>query len=110
MVKLKASSLLETIISTLIISIVFGLGMLTLGFVTNHIPSASFVKANIILNEILIQSTPPLVNEEEVIETKNFIIKKKWQKYSSDFIHLSIRAYSHDGKLIIEKNELFNIP
>lgn len=110
MVKLSASSLLEAILSMVIISIVFGVGMMTIGLVTNRTQSANLVKANLVLNDLINQSTPPVANAEEVIKTELFVIKKKWQKYSPDFIQLSISAYHHNGQLIIEKNELFNIP
>ena len=108
--KLKASSLLEAIISMVVISIVFSIGMMTIGSVTNHIQSVNLVKANIILNEISLRSIPPAYDKKETIQVKEFTIEKEWLKYSSGFIRLSLRAYDKSGRLITKKNELFNIP
>ena len=108
--KIKASSLLEAIISMVVISIVFSIGMMTIGSVASHMQSVNLVKASIILNQMKHQSIPSAHEQTETIRIEGFTIEKKWLKYSSDFIQLSLCAYDQNGKLIIEKNELFEIP
>ena len=110
--RLKASTIVETLMAIVLISIAFGVGMLVYLNTMSNIPIVREQQVNIALQEVarLTQKEERYINE--TITHKKFIIERKVKPYpmNRDVYHLHLLAYDTDETIIGEHQELIYIP
>jgi hypothetical protein len=86
--KVKASTILEVLISMIIILIVFSIGMMIFGNVGRLSLSAQKVKAESVLEERLLNAEQSKINLDETVTVGDFQVEQEIKLYNNDS-HLS---------------------
>ena len=82
--KVRASTILEVLISMIIILIVFTIGMMIFGNVSRLSLSAQKVKAESILEERLLNAEQSKINLDETVTVGDFQIEQEIKQYGNN--------------------------
>lgn len=106
--KLKASTILESIIAMVIISAVFSISMMTVERVMNSYRVALDYRVHMALLEVATSTKTTHQFLDRSIDSTDFRIEQSLLPYASysDVYVLSLKAYSLSDQLIIEWKEL----
>lgn len=106
--KLKASTIIESITAMVIIGIVFSIGMMVFGSMLNLNPGPQKIRAKLAIDEILQQTKLQQIFVDEVIEGKGFTISKSVKLYQGyeQIYEISLKAYDLKEKEFLSVREL----
>jgi hypothetical protein len=104
----RASTVLEVVISMVIIIIVFGIAMMIYGNVTRMSLSGQKIRAEAVLAEVMrgMQGAEPVSDTETIIA--GFTIKRSVKTYAENgkLLQVELKAYDENHQVLAELNEL----
>lgn len=112
--RVRASTIIEVLISMVIIMVIFGMAMMIYANVIRSSLSVKKVNAEAILNEILTNDEKTNDNSTQVLNIDDFRIEQVVKPYNSDnnLMEIDLVAYDANGqkitelhKVIIHKND-----
>jgi len=112
--RLKASSILEVIISMIVILLVFGIAMMISANVMRSSLSVKKINAEALLHELLIKVEENKENSTQTFTLGDFRVEQEIKTYNSDPALIDIHLTAYDinqekvaelQKVIINKNE-----
>lgn len=108
MSRIKASSLLETIIALMVIMIVFGIAMTIYVNVMKNSTSLSELKASLKLEELARETKEKKSYFDESFNDESTLIEKKVKKYNDreGLLLLDFQAYDKTNKRLAERKEI----
>ncbi len=106
--KLKASSLLETIVALMVIMIVFGIAMTIYVNVMKNSSSLSEVKASLRLDVLAKESKEKKAFFDEDFEEENIDFEKRVTKYQNKegLLLLELEARDKTNRILAERKEI----
>jgi hypothetical protein len=108
--KLKAATLLESVIAMVIIVISLSIGIMTFSNILHNDRSATIVKATFLLNDLGTKekNNRTFIDGEE--RKENVLLKKTFNKYENteSLLEMKLQAYDQD-KLILETKEVISL-
>jgi Tfp pilus assembly protein PilV len=107
-VKLKAASLLEVVIAMVIISIVFGVGMMTYMNILKSSFSVQQLNATLLLNKIVEETKQEQSFFDETITEENITVYKKASKYqgNDNLVLLELEVLDAENKILANRKQL----
>jgi hypothetical protein len=109
--KLKAATILESMVAMTIIVVCLGIGTMIFVNILNNDRDRLSLKATLLLNNESLKTKKEkfFIDGEE--KEEGFTIKKTFVKYSEteNLLQMSLKAFDENGKLIIERKELIII-
>jgi Tfp pilus assembly protein PilV len=112
--RVAGSSILEVIISMIIILLVFGIAMMIATNVTRSSLSVKKLSAQALLQELLLKAEQNKENDSQTFTLDNFSVEQEIKPYAGDPDLLVIRLTAYDShhdtvarleKVILNKNE-----
>ena len=104
----RASTVLEVVISMVIIIVVFGIAMMIYSNVTHMSLSGQKIRAEAVLAEVMrgMQGAEPVANTENVIA--GFTIERSVKTYAENdkILQVELKAYDENHHILAELNEL----
>ena len=109
--QMKAATLVETIVSLIIIMIVFSIGMIIFNRVIFSGNQFQQLQIHLLMKKIAIETKTNNRYFDETFSKDQYIIEKKITKYkNTEFIyHLQLISYSNSNKKVGSYNELIII-
>lgn len=104
--KLKASTLIESIVALTIISIAFGATLISFATVTNAGSSHLKIVAAECIQQALINSYQSKDYTDKQWSNENILLSKKVDKVEGTLLKVSISAYAPNGTLLNTVEEL----
>ena len=106
--KLKASTLVETIIAMLIVTIAFSLALLLMINISRSSNNSLKTKAYFLANNILVQTKAEKTYLDQEFNFGNVVIKKTVTEYENneELFQLNVSAYDKQNHKLFEQNEL----
>ena len=104
--KVQASTILEVLISTIIIMVVFGIGMMIIGNVTRFSLSGKKIKAEAILQERLLTAEQSKIKPDGTITIGDFQVEQETKLYSDtgiSWVHLTAWDANHQKVAELQK-------
>lgn len=110
--RLQSSTLVESVVGMVIISVAFAIGLLVVEMVLNSNKAAFKYRIARQINELSIQTSLKDLYMEETFDGADFTIEKKIIPYEQyhDLYQLTFSAYDLKGKLVLEQKELIYLP
>ncbi len=102
MVRLKASTIVESMVAMTIITVVFIVAMTSIGGMTAAFGTAKKYKAGLILEGIIADTEAKRTFYDETIEAEYFNIEKtvKSNPLGKDLLEVELKAYDRNDKFI----------
>ncbi|HAF29361.1 MAG TPA: hypothetical protein DCG75_09980 [Bacteroidales bacterium] len=109
--KLKASTLIETIIAMLIVTIAFSLALMLMLSISKNSNNSLKTKAYFLANEVLVKTKSEKTYFDQDFDYGNILIKKTVAEYENneELFQLNISAYDVRNYKLVEQNELIII-
>lgn len=109
--KVKASTLVETIIAMLIVTIAFSLALLLMLNISKNSNNSLKTKAYILANNVMVQTKAERSYLDQDYNYGNIIIKKTVSEYekNEELFQLNVSAYDSRNHKLFEQNELIII-
>ncbi len=106
--KLKASTIIESITAMVIIGIVFSIGMMVFGSMLDLNPAPQKIRAKLALEEIIQETKTQQSFVDEVIEGKGFTVSKSVKLYRDykEVYELTLKVYDLKEKEFMSVREL----
>lgn len=106
--KLKASTLVETIVAMLIVTIAFSLALLLMVNIGKNSNNSLKTKAYFLTNNIFVQTKAENTFVDQEYTYGNIFIKKTVKAYENndELFQLNISAYDKQNHKLFEQNEL----
>ena len=109
--RLKASTLIEAIISMLIVTIAFSFALVLILNISKNSNNSLKTKAYILANDVLVQTKAENEFLDEEFNHGNIVIKRSVTEYgeNEELFQLNIAAYDLQNRILYEQNELIII-
>lgn len=109
--KLKASTLVETIVAMLIVTIAFSLALLLMVNISKNSNNSLKTKAYFLTNNIWVQTKAEHTFIDQEYTYGNILIKKTVTEYENneELFQLNISVYDKQNHKLFEQNELLII-
>lgn len=110
-VKLKASTLIESIIAMVVVSVVFVVAMMTIGWGINAGQSPQITQANALIKNIGDQTESERRFFDESIELDGFVIEKTVtsENAANDLFRLKISVFNSEMELVKTQNRMIYV-
>ena len=109
--KLKSSTLVETIIAMLIVTIAFSMAMVLMLNISKNSNNSLKTKAYILANDVLVKTKAEKTYFDQEFDYGNIIIKKTLTEYENneELFQLKVLAFDSRNRKLFEQNELLII-
>jgi hypothetical protein len=106
--RIKASTIIEVIISMIIIIVVFGIAMMIFGNVSHMSLSTKKIKAEAILKDRLLNILPGVDSLNKTITDGDFRIEQQIKPYNGneDLLQVSLTAYDSNNEKLAEMQKV----
>ncbi|NQY11241.1 MAG: hypothetical protein HRT71_17220 [Flavobacteriales bacterium] len=107
--KIKAGTLIETLIALVVVMVVFSISIMIYQNVTGGCSSARQLTADLILSDEMINTIKGGSFIDEDIQVKDLTIVKSVEKYDriEDLLMITLKCIDKDGKELLTKQQLF---
>lgn len=110
-IKLKASTLVETIVAMLLVTIAFSMAMVLMLKISKNSNNSLKTKAYILANDVIVKTKTEKLYIDQEFNYGNIIIKKTVTEYENNekLFQLKVSAFDSRNHKLFEQNELLII-